>query len=596
MRRKKGFCSVVMLLALMVLESYAQTTITGTVKSSTSGAVIAGANVSLKNLGIAAQSGADGKFTLVVTTSARPFAGVREPLKPFMVGSALYFTAQNSGEKIRVDVFNALGVRCASPINVCGVSGSYKVTGLTAHLLPGMFMAQLSIGNELRSFAMPVVKQNAVGVNMTRIIAPASMAKQCAVVDSIVTTKSGYVRNATPLSQYSGDVTIVLDSAGPSPSGDVVGKVIVGYQGWFSCKGDGSPINSWGHMNLEMWPDVREYFNTYSGCPFQQAGVVQPAYTGTLGNGEPATMFSSYSQQTMNTHFLWMQQNGIDCAALQIFGSYLRSGGSLLAFHTGVAQHMMAAAETYGRKFYIMYDVSSTDAFDANWINTMVNSLHVTSSPAYARQNGKPVVCFWGVGTSGRGAISTWVTKIDWFKAQGCYVIGGALQGWRSSSDMSCYNACDMIMPWMVGRTSGTPLPYFESWYKDDLAYCKAHGIDYQADIYPGTGFYNSNSTWPKNKIPRMHGDFMWSQFAAATQTGVKSVYISMFDEAQEATSIFKCAEDSTMIPKGKYFLTLDADGVHVSSDFYLRLVNNGGRMVKGLIPYQATHSTPFVQ
>jgi hypothetical protein len=387
-----------------------------------------------------------------------------------------------------------------------------------------------------------------------------------------------------------------LDSIGGTSTGDIIGKVVVGYQGWFSCAGDGSPLNSWTHMNLEMWPDVREYTNTYSGCPFQQAGVTQPGFTGNLGNGQPAKMFSSYSQQTMNTHFLWMQQNGIDCAALQIFSSYIKNGGSNLAFHTGVAQHMMSAAETYGRKFYIMYDVSSTDAFDVNWTNTMVNTLHVTSSPAYAKQNGKPVVCFWGVGISDRGPIATWVTKINWFKAQGCYVIGGAQQGWRSGTDMSCYNACDMIMPWMVGRTSTTPQPYFESWYKGDLAYCNAHNLDYQADIYPGTGFYNSDPSWPKNKLPRMHGDFMWAQFAAARNVGVKSVYISMFDEAQEATSIFKCAENASMVPAGKYFITLDADGVACSADFYLRLTNDGGKMVKGLIPYQAAHPTLHVQ
>ncbi|MDX3853218.1 xylosidase, partial [Streptomyces sp. AK02-01A] len=30
-----------------------------------------------------------------------------------------------------------------------------------------------------------------------------------------------------------------------SPPGDVVGKITVGYQGWFACIGDGAPINSW---------------------------------------------------------------------------------------------------------------------------------------------------------------------------------------------------------------------------------------------------------------------------------------------------------------------------------------------------------------
>src|ERR1041385_5076065 len=34
-----------------------------------------------------------------------------------------------------------------------------------------------------------------------------------------------------------------------SQAGDVVGKITVGYQGWFACTGDGSPINSWWHWS-----------------------------------------------------------------------------------------------------------------------------------------------------------------------------------------------------------------------------------------------------------------------------------------------------------------------------------------------------------
>ncbi|HEY3868495.1 MAG TPA: lectin, partial [Actinocrinis sp.] len=34
-----------------------------------------------------------------------------------------------------------------------------------------------------------------------------------------------------------------------SAPGDVVGKVTVGYQGWFACIGDGAPIDAWWHWS-----------------------------------------------------------------------------------------------------------------------------------------------------------------------------------------------------------------------------------------------------------------------------------------------------------------------------------------------------------
>src|SRR3954467_12677640 len=93
-------------------------------------------------------------------------------------------------------------------------------------------------------------------------------------------------------------------SASPpaSPAGDVVGKITVGYQGWFACTGDGAPINGWWHWSqnwsqppspsnngtLRAWPDMHEYAHGY-----------QTAYA-NLGNGQPATLFSSYDQQTVD--------------------------------------------------------------------------------------------------------------------------------------------------------------------------------------------------------------------------------------------------------------------------------------------------------
>ncbi|MCW3058368.1 MAG: hypothetical protein JWQ02_189 [Capsulimonas sp.] len=373
-----------------------------------------------------------------------------------------------------------------------------------------------------------------------------------------------------------------------SPPGDVVGKVTVGYQGWFSAAGDGSPVNNWGHMNLENWPDMREYTQSY-----------QTTYP-NLGNGQPAKMFSSYDQSTVNIHFNWMAQNGIDTAALQRFGNEITPGSTIKAQRDSVAVKMMNAAQATGRKFYIMYDMSGgTAQLQSDWTNTIVNTLHLTSSSAYAKQNGKPVVCLWGLGYTWFSLSPTdGLALVNWFKNQGCYVIGGVPGQWRTNSGDSradyanVYTACNMVMAWAVGRVVDAS---YQPWVSGDLAYCNAHGMDYQPDAYPGTSFFNSNGpASPKNQYPRNHGDFMWAQFAAMRNAGASSVYISMFDEMNEATSIFKCAEDTSMIPVNNWFLTLDADGVHVASDYYLRLTCDGGKMIKGSIPYQTTHPTPF--
>jgi len=218
-----------------------------------------------------------------------------------------------------------------------------------------------------------------------------------------------------------------------SPPGDVVGKIAVGYQGWFACIGDGAPINTWWHWShnesqtpsptnnvIKAWPDLREYTHLYN-----------TAYD-NLGNGRPAALFSSYDQQTVDTHFLWMQQNGCDTAALQRFNPNSPEGPTRDAMATKVR----SSAETYGRKFYIMYDVTGwtnmQSEIKADWTNKM--SAH-TASAAYARQNGKPVVCIWGFGFDDPNHpwdAATCVDVVNWFKGQGCYVIGGVPRGWRT--------------------------------------------------------------------------------------------------------------------------------------------------------------------
>ena len=218
-----------------------------------------------------------------------------------------------------------------------------------------------------------------------------------------------------------------------SAAGDVVGKITVGYQGWFACIGDGAPIDAWWHWSnneaqapspsnnvIKAWPDMTIYSNGY------ETGYAN------LGDGSQATLFSSFDQATVNEQFALMAANGCDTAALQRFDP----NGSEGPTRNAITAKVNTAAQANGRKFYIMYDATGwtnmATEMPTDWTDVMSQ---YTSSSAYAHQNGKPVVGIWGFGfndTNHPWAASDCLSVIQWFQSQGCYVMGGVPTYWRT--------------------------------------------------------------------------------------------------------------------------------------------------------------------
>jgi hypothetical protein len=377
--------------------------------------------------------------------------------------------------------------------------------------------------------------------------------------------------------------------------GGVKGKTIAGYQGWFAAPGDGSPVDRWDHwgagvvspgnVTFELYPDVREY-----PALFQTD-------LGNLGNGSPARLFSSYSTQTIDLHFRWMREYNIDGAALVRFGGELVDPARK-AFRDSIAGKVRSAAEANGRIFYVMYDVSGMSGsfvqqIKDDWTNTMLASLQITSSPSYAKESGKPVVALWGVGFRDRpGTPSEWTNLINWFKNRGVYVIGGVPWEWRTGgSDVKVgfegvFTAVNMISPWTIGayQDDSQVDGYKTNRLVPDRNYCNARGIDYQPVVWPGFAWSNWKPD-PRNWYPRRRGGLFWRQAFNIKDANMSTMFIAMFDEYDEGTAIAKAAENSSMIPTNQYFLTLDADGTALSSDFYLRLADAANRMLKGELP-----------
>jgi hypothetical protein len=385
------------------------------------------------------------------------------------------------------------------------------------------------------------------------------------------------------------------DAAAGSRSSDIVGKVTVGYQGWFDAPGDGSGINppwwhwtadrntpSAGNIAIKAWPDVREL------------GKVYPTGFANLGDGRPAALYSNWDATTVDTHVKWMKDAGIDTIALQRFGDFRRTGEA----RNVVSTHVRNAAEAHGRKFYIMYDITGWTAFQtdlpADWNDHINGELHLLDSPAYARQDGKPVVCIWGLGyTNHPGTPEATLDVINYFKNKGLYVIGGVGNDWRTADGtrwskagfLAVFDALDAISPWMVGVIGNdADSDHNRKTYNEgDVAYLHARGKHYQPCVLPGD----------LSLKQRRHGDFMWHQFFNMIQSGADGLYISMYDEFNEGNQIAKTAATAADLPADTGMAALDEDGTQCSSDYYLRLTGDGGRMLRKEIALQPVRPTP---
>ena len=380
-------------------------------------------------------------------------------------------------------------------------------------------------------------------------------------------------------------------------------KLLMGYQGWFGCPNDGSQPNRWIHWfrnntpaaanaTVDFWPDVSE---------------LDPdelfATSMTFTNGSPARVYSAITQKTVVRHFKWMKDNHLDGVFLQRFTSEL-ADPAFFALRNQVATNVRRGADTYGRVFAVMYDISGQPA--ATLVNTLTNDwaylanfMQITNSPRYLRHNAKPVVAVWGFGFTDRpGTPQDAQTVAAFFKSAGCTVMGGVPTYWRTLNNDSqtnaawaaAYLAFDVVSPWAVGRygTTNEADIFKANLIIPDLAYTAAHNVDYMPVIFPGFSWHNLNAG-PLNQIPRIGGAFYWRQAYNAISAGCTMLYGAMFDEMDEGTAMLKLAPTPNELPVQGTFVPLNIDGQALPSDWYLRIADQAGRMLRGDSPRQSS-------
>jgi hypothetical protein len=177
---------------------------------------------------------------------------------------------------------------------------------------------------------------------------------------------------------------------------------------------------------------------------------------------------------------------------------------------------------------------------------------------------------------------------IDFFKGPGPYsafLVGGGDWAWRSNPDREWQEFSRRFgayAPWNVGNhwtdRSGVAHATTDYWALD-LRECRRRGMLWVPVVYPGFSWDNLTRKPPgTTTVPRRGGRFLWEQFHELARLKVDSVCVAMFDEVDEGTAIFKVT--SSPPAQGRF---VGYDGL--PSDWYLRLVGEGTRMLRGRRP-----------
>lgn len=392
--------------------------------------------------------------------------------------------------------------------------------------------------------------------------------------------------------------TLVQSKKQSNPEG-LNGKVMTGYQGWFRATGDGSKLGfshyqkngkfEPGTCSIDLWPDLQEFSEEEKfATPFR------------FVDGSTAHVFSSLHPKTVNRHFLWMKQYGIDGAFIQRFavhGAKLRKDNRRLKYENQKLMLCRDSAIRNGRCWAMMYDLTGmTNAdFDrlANDWKQLRKRMQLGNDPmdtGYLKFRGKPVVGIWGVGfKEGR---SYGLEKTEWLirllkrnpEWGGMSIMLGVPYYWRdlnrdAVSDPRLHKIlglADVISPWSVGRYGNKPdeSAKIVSLQVADRKWCEKRNIHYLPVLFPGFSWKNMKGP-DTTQIPRRKGAFFYEQFLAAAQAGNSSAYLAMFDELDEGTAIFKCAD---RVPLGRSkFISMEG----LPSDYYLQLSKDGTNLLR---------------
>jgi hypothetical protein len=197
--------------------------LTGTVKTASTKAAIAGARVSLYgHPDVVAVTDAAGAYHLT-STDVRHFRSVaRDIVKtPFFMQNNLFFGIANSGEQATIGLYNLSGRLVATLVDARLCRGNYRINPFSAACAAQVYFVKIKTDDCAAMFKMPFVnKQRRIAggalVKLNGADVQAVVAKAAATKDTIDVLAAGYKEGIVPITAYTGVNNVELAVQPPS--------------------------------------------------------------------------------------------------------------------------------------------------------------------------------------------------------------------------------------------------------------------------------------------------------------------------------------------------------------------------------------------
>ena len=403
-------------------------------------------------------------------------------------------------------------------------------------------------------------------------------------------------------------------------------KVLLNYRGAF---GSSKQTKAWSQYfhdlegkrpKFDYWPEISE---------LDENDLFETNIPGS--GGKMGMLYESGSERVVHQHFQWLADYQLDGVLLE--RNLANENFEVIeSERNALLGAVKNAAVNFDRVFGLKYDVSGSSLEGlANFVLEDWKELvdqGLLKNTSYLWHKGRPVIALFGVGFEENRVQqdpNILLNLIDSLKhnenpAYRASIIGFVPINWNwlpLSEDpeiekkwQEVFRSLDVISPWSVGAYSNEQdfSIHMDLFLRPDKAFIQSSNEvlgtsrSYMPVIWPGLSNGNmslvrTNYRGDHDLVSRNDGHFFWQQAAMIKSLDIDMLYINSLDDLNEGTAIYKLISNASELPQlgavekadGYQLLAFGKDGLEEPSDWYLKMSQKMGRIIRKEESFNAT-------